>query len=56
MCVKRLEILGSKPTETGEMLGMGEMQYNPILLSLQPEFLEQRDPNNVVSDGLKGVT
>lgn len=30
VCVKRLEILRSKPTETGEMLGMGEMQHNII--------------------------
>lgn len=31
VCVKKLEIPGSKPTETGEMLGMGEMQYNIII-------------------------
>lgn len=60
MCVKRLEILRSKPTEAGETLGMGETQYNVIIKpttafsSASSLNLEQRDPHNVVSDGLRG--
>lgn len=58
-CVKRLEVLGSKTTEPGGMLGMGEMR-NTINKPMVPFpsasslSLWGRDSNDVVSDGLRG--
>lgn len=59
MCLRRPEVLGGKPTEPGEMLGMGEMK-NVILKPMVPFpsasslSLRDRDSNDGVSDGLRG--